>query len=121
MERTDAARRAAAAPSGADPPTEPLRCARKRAGSSSLGKAMRLLLALAALTIPLAAAAASAPPKVSAAWSRPAAKGATWVVYMTLTSPGPADALVRVQSPLAESAMIHQSQIRSGVASMRMV
>lgn len=79
----------------------------------------RAALALAFLAA--APVAAHAAPQVAAAWSRPAAQGSTGAGYMTLTSTGPADALVAVQSPDAASVMIHQSTVSGGMASMRMV
>lgn len=80
----------------------------------------------AATAVVMAATALGAPalaaPQVEAAWSRPAAQGSTGVGYMTLRNPGKtADALVAVESPLAKSAMIHESRVANGVASMRMV
>jgi copper(I)-binding protein len=80
---------------------------------------MKLVLAAAA-ALSLATAAQAAP-KVSAAWSRPAAQGSTGAGYMTLANTGPADALVAVESPLARSVMIHQSAVSGGMASMKMV
>ncbi|MFN9849330.1 MAG: copper chaperone PCu(A)C [Alphaproteobacteria bacterium] len=68
------------------------------------------------------ASAALATPGVEAAWSRPAAQGATGVGFMTLVNTGAkADALVKVDSPAARQVQIHQSSISGGVASMRMV
>jgi copper(I)-binding protein len=78
-----------------------------------------LLAAAAALSF---ATAAQAAPQVTAAWSRPAAKGSTGAGFMTLTNPGgPADALVAVDSPVASGVQIHESSMRAGVASMRPV
>jgi copper(I)-binding protein len=76
------------------------------------------LAAAAALSL---ATAAHAAPKVSAAWSRPAAQGTTGAGYMTLANTGPADALVAVESPLSKNVMIHQSAVTGGMASMKMV
>ncbi|MCW5761277.1 MAG: copper chaperone PCu(A)C [Phenylobacterium sp.] len=81
---------------------------------------MKLALAAAA-ALTLAATAAHAAPKVSAAWSRPAAQGSTGAGYMTLSNAGPADALVAVESPLSGHVMIHQSAVANGMASMKMV
>lgn len=78
-------------------------------------------LALATALALSAAAAAHAAPTVSAAWSRPAAQGATGAGYMTLRNAGPADALVAVESPLSGHVMIHQSSVANGMASMKMV
>ncbi|MBL8554359.1 MAG: copper chaperone PCu(A)C [Phenylobacterium sp.] len=80
---------------------------------------MKFLITAAALT--LAAASAQAAPKVSAAWSRPAAQGSTGAGYMTLSNAGPADALVAAESPLSGHVMIHHSSIANGMASMKMV
>lgn len=81
---------------------------------------MKLALVLAA-TFALTAAAAEAAPRVSGAWSRPAVQGSTGVGYFTLDNPGPADALVAVESPLSKMVMIHRSTVVNGVASMAMV
>jgi hypothetical protein len=68
------------------------------------------------------ATAASAAPIVTAAWSRPAAQGTTGGGYFTLTNPrGPADALVAVESPVSDMAMMHRSSTAGGVATMAMV
>ncbi len=75
--------------------------------------------ALAAVFV-LPASAAHAAVKVAQPWSRPAAAGTTGVGYMTLVNKGPtADALVAVSSPLAKSAMVHQSLMAGGVSTMR--
>ena len=82
---------------------------------------MRMLV-VAAVIATATGAPALAAPQVSTAWSRPAAQGTTGVGYMTISNPGKAaDALVAVESPLARSAMIHQSSVSGGVASMKMV
>lgn len=73
---------------------------------------------VAALSAP---AAAHAAPQVSAAWSRPAVQGSTGVGYMTLDNPGPADALVAVETPLSRSVMIHRTAVVNGMSSMKMV
>ena len=81
---------------------------------------MKLVLAAAAAAA--IASTAHAAPKVSAAWSRPAAQGTTGAGFMTLTNPGPKpDALVAVNSPLAGQVMMHQSAMSGGMASMKMV
>ena len=80
-----------------------------------------IAVAAAAFLVTAAPIAAWAAPQVSAAWSRPAAQGSTGVGYMTLANPGPADALVRVESPLSKRVMIHRTSVAAGVASMQMV
>jgi copper(I)-binding protein len=83
---------------------------------------MKTVVVLAALALAAVPPAASAAPQVTAAWSRPAAKGTTGAGFMNLSNPGArADALVSVASPWAKDVMIHQSTISGGVASMRMV
>jgi copper(I)-binding protein len=77
---------------------------------------MRLPIAAAASV--LLAAAGAAPPKVTDAWSRPAAQGSTGAGFMTMTGGGAADALVGAASPWARSVSIHQSRVAGGVASM---
>ena len=75
--------------------------------------------ALAALAI---ASAAQAAPKVTGAWSRPAAQGTTGAGFMTLSNPGAkADALVSVASPLAKGVTIHQSMLHGSMSMMQPV
>ena len=82
---------------------------------------MKAFLPVMAAALSLASAAHAAP-GVEAAWSRPAAQGATGVGFMTLVNTGvKADALVAVDSPAARQVQIHQSSVSGGVASMRMV
>ena len=78
-------------------------------------------IALAIIAAPLAAAAHSAPTlQVGQPWSRPTVAGANAVGYMTLANHGrAADALVRVDSPLAVRVEIHASSMSGGVMSMR--
>lgn len=73
------------------------------------------------LTFVLAIASpALAAPKVEAAWSRPAAQGATGGGFMTLTNPDTSgDALVSAASPVAREVQIHQSSMKNGIASMQ--
>ena len=53
-------------------------------------------------------------------WSRPTVAGANAVGYMTVANHGrAADALVRVESPLAVRVEIHASSMSGGVMSMR--
>jgi periplasmic copper chaperone A len=42
-------------------------------------------------------------------------------VYVTINNTGPADRLISVSSPLADMAMIHESKIVDGVATMDML
>jgi len=84
---------------------------------------MRLfLIATAAFTLaaPLAAAAATGALQVLQPWSRPAAAGTNGIGYMVLANHGrSADALVRVESPLAERVEMHSSAMTNGVMSMK--
>lgn len=81
------------------------------------------MVVLRTLTIAAALAAASvahAAPIVKAAWTRPAAQGQTGAGFMTLTNPdAKPDALVTVESPLARTVQIHQSNMSGGMASMK--
>jgi copper(I)-binding protein len=82
---------------------------------------MKLFAALA-LTFALAASAqaAAGPLAVAGAWSRPAVAGTNAVGYLTLANSGrTADALVRVESPLAARVEMHSSSMAGGVMSMR--
>jgi hypothetical protein len=75
---------------------------------------LTVIAALAAPTMALAA------PKVSDAWSRPAAAGTTGAGFMTLTNPGKApDALTAVESPWARSVEVHRSMMSGGMSSMQ--
>jgi len=79
-------------------------------------------LPLITLAVALFATSAQAAPQVQAAWSRPAAQGATGAGFMTLTNPdAKADALVAAQTPLAREVQIHQSSMSGGMASMKML
>jgi copper(I)-binding protein len=84
------------------------------------GLSMKLFGALA-LTLSLAFAAEAQPkPSVSGAWSRPAVAAANGVGYMTVTNPRTtADALVRVETPLAARVEMHSSSMAGGVMSMK--
>lgn len=83
---------------------------------------MKLLGALAlSLTFATAAQAAAPTLAVTDAWSRPAVAGTNGVGYMTLTNAGKAaDALVKVESPLAARVEMHSSSMAGGVMSMKM-
>lgn len=79
-------------------------------------------------TIPLLAILASpafadpADIAVSDAWSRATPPGAkTGVVYLTVTDTGAADSLTAVETPVAETAMLHESKTVNGVSQMRPV
>ena len=77
-----------------------------------------LFLAVSVLAAPAVAAAAGV--EAQAAWSRPAAAGATGAGFLTLSNPTRrADALVAVQSPLARTVEMHRSAMSGGMASMR--
>lgn len=55
-------------------------------------------------------------------WSRPAAAGTNGVGYMTLANRGKAaDALVRVESPAAQTVELHSSSMAGGVMRMARV
>lgn len=80
----------------------------------------RLLPTLSTLAAVAIAGAAHAAPRVEAAWSRPAAAGATGAGFMVLANPSKTpDALVFATSPLAREVQIHQSKMAGGVASMQ--
>lgn len=74
-----------------------------------------------ALATPLAASAASKV-EVLQAWSRPAAAGTNGVGYMVLANHGrAADALEKVESPVAARVEMHSSSMAGGVMSMKKV
>jgi hypothetical protein len=78
------------------------------------------ILAVAAFAA--VATSAAAAPVVTAAWSRPAGQGTTGGGYFALSNPkGPADALVAVETPVSDMAMMHRSSTANGVATMAMV
>jgi copper(I)-binding protein len=73
-----------------------------------------------ALAAPFAAHAATAALQALQPWSRPAVAGTNGVGYMVLANHGrSADALVRVESPLAERVEMHSSVMTNGVMSMK--
>ena len=78
--------------------------------------------AVAALLVaagPSHARSADAGLSVHDAWSRPAAAGTTGAGFMTIDNRGRrAEALVRVESPLARQVEIHRSTMSGGVMSM---
>ena len=75
--------------------------------------------ALLAAVGPAHARSADAGLSVRDAWSRPAAAGTTGAGFMTIDNRGRrAEALVRVESPLARQVEIHRSTMSGGVMSM---
>jgi copper(I)-binding protein len=85
---------------------------------------MKALLLTAGLALAIAAPAAAASYRlgqleVVQPWSRPAAAGTNGVGFMTLANHGKAaDALVRVETPVAEKAELHSSSTAGGVMRM---
>lgn len=83
---------------------------------------MKLIGALA-LTVSLATATQAAAPalSVTGAWSRPAVAGTNGVGYLTVANTGKAaDALIKVESPLAAKVEMHSSSMAGGMMSMKM-
>ncbi|THD77929.1 MAG: copper chaperone PCu(A)C [Phenylobacterium sp.] len=77
-----------------------------------------IILALSAASAQ-ASASRSGALEAADAWSRPAAAGLNGVGYMTLANHGPrAEALVKVESPLAQAVEIHRTTMSAGVMSM---
>ncbi len=58
---------------------------------------------------------------VENAWSRAALSGRTGVVYFSVMSMGGADRLLRVATPVADHAELHQSMESGGMSQMRPV
>jgi copper(I)-binding protein len=82
-------------------------------------KAVLAALALfAAGAQPAAAAAAASALEAVQPWSRPAAAGTTGAGYLTLVNHGKADALIGVETPLAQKVEMHASTMAGGVMSM---
>jgi copper(I)-binding protein len=81
------------------------------------------LLWLAILLLPLAALALSPTPlTVTQPWARATTPGATiGVVYFEIVNVGPADTLLSVASPAAESTEVHNSSMKNGSMQMRPV
>jgi copper(I)-binding protein len=73
---------------------------------------------LAAVAAPIGAFSAGTV-EVLQPWSRPAVAGTTGIGYMVLANHGPADALEKVESPLAARVEMHSSSMSGGVMSMR--
>jgi copper(I)-binding protein len=73
--------------------------------------------------LPLAALALSPTPlTVTQPWARATAPGATvGVVYFEIVNAGPADTLLSVESPVAESTEMHNSSMKDGAMQMRPV
>ena len=81
-------------------------------------KSVSLFAAIAVLAAPAVASAAQV--EVLQPWSRPAAAGTNGIGYMVLANHGrSADALVKVESPLAERVEMHSSAMTGGVMSMK--
>ena len=84
---------------------------------------MKPILIAAALLIATAApltALGAGKVEVLQPWSRPAVAGTTGIGYMVLANHGPvADALEKVESPLAARVEMHSSSMSGGVMTMR--
>lgn len=80
-----------------------------------------LLLTLAAVFVPAAASAEEASLTVKDAWVRKPPAGETAAVYFVLANHGTKPVtVVGVTSPVAESAMIHETSVVDGQSRMRM-
>ena len=83
---------------------------------------MKTLLAAAvcglAVLVPAATAATFAI-EAQQPWSRPAAAGGTGAGYLVLVNKGPADALVGVESPIAQKVEMHAADMSGGVMRMK--
>lgn len=79
--------------------------------------AVPLLLALAAVAQPVAAAPAAGIEAVNP-WARPAAAGGNGAGYVILVNHGKADALVGVETPGAQKVEMHTSSMAGGVMKM---
>lgn len=80
--------------------------------------AAALAVAASSAQAPLAQAQAQAL-QVLRPWSRPAVAGTTGIGYMTLVNHGrAADALEKVESPIAQRVEMHSSSMSGGVMSM---
>jgi periplasmic copper chaperone A len=73
---------------------------------------------LAAAATPLSAFSAGKV-EVLQPWSRPAVAGTTGIGYMVLANHGPADALEKVESPLAARVEMHSSAMSGGIMTMQ--
>jgi len=78
--------------------------------------ALPVLALLVATALP--ASALAAPVEAVQPWSRPAAAGTTGAGYLTLVNHGKADALVGVETPLAQKVEMHASSMTGGVMRM---
>jgi hypothetical protein len=84
-------------------------------------KSLLLAAAIAALALPFAAYAAGTL-EVVQPWTRPAVTGTNAVGYMVLANHGgAADALVKVESPVATRVEIHSTSMAGGIMSMQKV
>ena len=80
------------------------------------------LAALAAALFLAAVSVADAQPssiKVEQTWSRAAPQGRTGVLYMRIVGAGAPDRLMRVETPVAASAELHETIADHGVMKMR--
>lgn len=87
-----------------------------RLGAPPMKSALAAALLLAAAAAP--AAAHAAPIQALNPWSRPAAAGGNGAGYVTLVNSGPADALVGVETPVAQKAELHASTMSGNVMRM---
>jgi hypothetical protein len=86
-----------------------------------LSRQFLIVAVAAALSAPLVALAAGRV-EVLQPWSRPAVAGTNAVGYMVLANHGhDADALVKVESPLAARVEIHSTSMAGGMMSMQQV
>jgi copper(I)-binding protein len=79
---------------------------------------MKAVAAALIFAFALPAAAREGGLEVKQAWSRPAAAGANGVGYLTLINHGKADALIGVESPVAQKVEMHASSMAGGVMKM---
>lgn len=82
---------------------------------------LRLPAFLLSILMLMLLACAPAAPTISHAWVRAAPNGsALRVAYLDITSPGPADWIVAVDSDAHEAASLHESLLEDGISRMRM-
>jgi copper(I)-binding protein len=81
-------------------------------------KHLLIAAALAAAAAPLSAFGAGKI-EVLQPWSRPAVAGTTGIGYMILSNHGAADALEKVESPLAARVEMHSSTMSGGIMTMQ--
>ena len=84
-----------------------------------------VFLGLAAALLPVLGAAQAitqVPIQVSGAWARATPPGiSVGAAYLLIRNSGPADTLVRIDCPVAESVEMHSSTLEGGVTHMRPV